>query len=77
LGKADVSVFPNPTHDFIEIKNIESVKTLELFDQNGRLLREFSNTSSNRLDLRDFPKGVYHLKIGTAGTFSVVKVVKM
>lgn len=77
FGKATVSVFPNPTHDFIEIKNIESVKTLELFDQNGRLLREFSNTSNNRLDLRDFPKGVYHLKIGTTGTFSVVKVVKM
>lgn len=77
LGKVAVSVFPNPTHDFIEIKNIESVKTLELFDQNGRLLREFSNTSNNRLDLRDFPKGVYHLKIGTTGTFSVVKVVKM
>ena len=70
-------IFPNPTHDFIDIKNIENAKSLELFDQNGRLLRDFSNEKTNRLDLRDLPKGVYLLKVQTGGAFLVFKVVKM
>jgi beta-glucanase (GH16 family) len=77
LKNATFAVFPNPTKAFIEIKNIESVKTLELFDQNGRLLRAFSNIGNGRIDLTDFPNGVYHLKMGTASAFEVVKVVKM
>ncbi|MBL7815095.1 MAG: family 16 glycosylhydrolase [Saprospiraceae bacterium] len=72
-----VFVFPNPTHDFIEIKNIETLKTIELFDQNGRLLRQFSSRPINRLDLRDVPKGIYQLRTTTEASFEVFKVVKM
>lgn len=58
-----ISIYPNPVSDFIEISGIVNVQQrIEIFDVMGvsMLVSDFKN----RVDFRDFPTGLYFLKVG-------------
>ncbi len=71
---AEVLVFPNPTRNEINIRNLPADATLRLFDLNGRLLLD--RNYANRLDLSKYSKGVYILSIHTENAIRRIKVVK-
>lgn len=71
---AEVVVFPNPTRNEINIKNLPADATIRLFDLNGRLLLD--RNYANRLDLSRYSKGVYILSIHTENAIRRIKVVK-
>lgn len=71
---AEVIVFPNPTRNEINIKNLPADAEIQLFDLNGRLLVDRSY--ANRLDLSKYSKGVYILSIRTENAIRRIKVVK-
>lgn len=71
------SIVPNPTTGWIEVKNTEGVEILEIFDLTGRLLRQFSNTQTQRFDISDLPKGIYPCLMKTKETVSVFKIIKL
>jgi hypothetical protein len=75
-GKGEVSVSPNPTTGLIQLKNADSLESLEVYDLSGRLVRQFSNNNT-QLDISDLAKGIYQLTIKANGTVSFAKVVKM
>jgi hypothetical protein len=75
-SKGAVSVAPNPTTGLIQLKNADAFESLDVYDLNGRLVRQFSN-NANQLDISDLPKGVYQITIKAKGTVSFAKVVKM
>lgn len=68
LGIIDFNIYPNPTHDILNIEykaGIES-KEITLFDVNGKLIQWInSQKESIQIDLSDLPKGIYGLKITT------------
>jgi hypothetical protein len=55
------SVYPNPTNGIIEIKGNNFV-SVNIFDYTGK---EVLTSKENRLDLSDFAKGIYIVKINT------------
>lgn len=61
----DVSVFPNPTTDFVTIE-AEDLQQVKLYDMTGRMLNSIS-TYGNRqhLDLRGLQAGTYFVMIIT------------
>lgn len=65
----DVLVYPNPVKDFIRVSGIE-VKKLGLYDINGRELKE---SYSHKIEVNNFSKGVYLLKISSEGNKEIVK----
>jgi Secretion system C-terminal sorting domain/Carbohydrate binding domain len=75
-NKGSVSVEPNPTTGLIQLKNADAFESLDVYDLNGRIVRQFSN-NANQLDISDLPKGVYQITIKAKGTMSFAKVVKM
>jgi Carbohydrate binding domain/Secretion system C-terminal sorting domain len=75
-GKSTISVSPNPTTGAIVLKNAEGFESLDVYDLNGRLVRQFSNKAT-QLDISDLAKGVYQLAIKAKGVVSFEKLVKM
>ena len=61
--------YPNPTSDFICIKNIEP-QHVTIYSLDGKLIKTVENT--NVIDVRDLNKGVYLINIdGTIKKFEV------
>lgn len=63
----DLSVFPNPTTDFLTLKlNNFDLSNLNycLFDNNGKLIEDKPiNTESTTIDLSGFHSAIYYLKV--------------
>ena len=55
----DISIFPNPTSDFITIE-AEGLQQVTLMDLSGKTLKRLpTNSNSQRLDLSGLPSGMY------------------
>ncbi|MFP3597386.1 peptide-N-glycosidase F-related protein [Chryseobacterium sp. SIMBA_029] len=71
----DVSIYPNPTSDFVTIKSKVDVMSLAVFSVDGKKLSE--NYKENRIDLSAYPTGVYFvtiaLKDGTTFNHKIIK----
>ena len=60
LENTEISIYPNPTSDFIYIDNIEPQR-VTIYSLDGRLIKQVENT--NIVDVRDLDKGVYLINI--------------
>ena len=69
ISNSDICIYPNPTSDFICIKNIEP-QQVTIYSLDGKLIKTVENT--NVIDVRDLNKGVYLINIdGTIKKFEV------
>jgi hypothetical protein len=70
-----IKIYPNPVNDFVQISSEQSIKTIEVYDDLGRL----TNTSfqNQRVDVSKLSSGVYFLKItdenGAVATYKILK----
>ncbi|WP_286966415.1 T9SS type A sorting domain-containing protein [Flavobacterium sp. UBA4854] len=75
-----VTVFPNPSSDFVQIGSNDenSIESVQLFDLNGRLVDALSDYQKNRVDVSRLSSGVYNMKIKFSGVSSVInkKIIK-
>ena len=62
----DVSIYPNPTSDFVTINNLNpDTKSIQLFDLSGKLVKNYntSDIKNNTLSLSGLVSGNYIIKI--------------
>ena len=72
-----VLISPNPTNSKINIDTKTTIKTIELYDIQGRLLQtQLLNSNTTTLDISDKANGIYFVKVKTANGQKVVKIVK-
>lgn len=71
----EISVFPNPTSDIINVKSPSTITSAELYDLKGGLVRRFEETKPS-YNIADLPKGVYLIKVKTKTTELTKKIVK-
>jgi hypothetical protein len=74
-----ISIHPNPTNDIVNIavKTNSSIKTIELYDIQGRLLQiQVVNDITSELNLSSRANGMYFVKINTDKGSKVEKLVK-
>ncbi|MDC1105809.1 discoidin domain-containing protein [Prolixibacteraceae bacterium] len=71
-----ISVYPNPTTDFIEVKGvgITTETTVELFDLLGQLERSIPNYSGQKIDMTGLTKGVHIVRIKTGDSITYTKI---
>ena len=76
----DVSIYPNPAKDkqlIIELENLVSNVQISVFDTYGSLIDQFeTQQANNTLNVSDYAKGVYFVKVIHAGEMNVLKFVK-
>jgi uncharacterized repeat protein (TIGR01451 family) len=74
---ASVTVSPNPTNSIITISSKFDIKSIELYDVQGRILEtSIENDSNAKLDISEKQNGIYFLKITTENGSKVEKIVK-
>lgn len=62
-GKNNFQIYPNPTSDFINFQNPETIQKVEIYDLSGKLL--ISTESSVKVDVSKLEKGTYVAKVKT------------
>lgn len=76
----NISVYPNPTSDFLNIQNSREFDFIQILDIRGKILREFKtdpNSDSQQIDLSTFASGVYFIKAGNSKGFVTKKIFKI
>lgn len=69
--KTPLTIYPNPSTGIVHIESKYPVKQLQLISFNGAYIRKFNST--NQLNIRGLPKGIYILKIELINGESKVK----
>lgn len=64
VSTVDVSVYPNPTTDFVNVKSGKKVKNIVVYSVEGRKLDEVNDS---RVNFRNYPAGIYFLNITLDG----------
>ncbi|WP_162126277.1 T9SS type A sorting domain-containing protein [Flavobacterium phycosphaerae] len=72
-----ITLYPNPTKDHINISSQFTIKSIQLYDIQGRLLQtQLMNEAKGVFDLTSQAKGVYFVKITSDKGSKVEKVVR-
>lgn len=75
----NVVLYPNPTHDFVNIRGLEGNETIRVMDYRGRLIFTMkANSQIEKIDLSRFINGIYQVVIidlnNNTRVFSVKKI---
>lgn len=74
---SSVIVFPNPTSNSININANNTIKSIEMFDVQGRVLQTtLGEENHNILDVSAYSDGVYFIKITTEKGIKTERFVK-
>ena len=61
-GSSQISIYPNPVKDILNIKTEQKLKSLEIFDMNGRLIQSIFSPQK-QVNVSELVKGTYIIKI--------------
>lgn len=69
----NISVYPNPAKDLVNIKIDDTITSVELYDQLGRLIK---TEKTSIINVSKLTKGTYYLKVKTASKDYIEKIIK-
>ena len=74
---SSISLYPNPTNEGVNISSNFNIKSVELYDIQGRILEtSIEHSATIKLDISEKQNGIYFLKINTENGSKVEKVIK-
>ncbi len=74
IKKEGFKLFPNPVKNILNVASEKEIQSLEIYDNLGRLIRKSNNQKS--INVEDFAKGTYYLKIQMKDKVSYEKFIK-
>ena len=73
---SDLSVYPNPSSDFINIRDYADVKEISILDLKGNTVYQSDTLQTGEVDVRDLLPGIYSVQISRInGVQSAQKIV--
>lgn len=76
LGADNFSVFPIPFQDYVEIKELDEIIDVEIFDVFGNLQNSIFNKTTSALDTRQLTNGCYILVVRTGKSILSKLIIK-
>ena len=73
FSNVQVSIFPNPTSNSIQIIGLNSTESYTIHDVMGRTLLNGILPSNNTINLENFTNGNYYLKLSNGLTYTILK----
>jgi hypothetical protein len=71
-----VSLYPNPTTDYLYIQSDLEIKEIQISDLNGRMINNL-DFAANKLNLSALQTGIYFAKISDVnGNITIEKIIK-
>ncbi len=74
VSKENITVFPNPCQDKIQISGIDNQFTYQIIDNQGKII--FKGKSVNTILTNQLSKGIYQLEINVGNTRYSTKLIK-
>ncbi len=77
IFKEKLTIYPNPTSQYLEISASEKIQGLKIYNTEGKLLESKIINQQNRhqLDLKKLKNGTYYIKLYTNNKVDVKKIV--
>jgi N-acetyl-anhydromuramyl-L-alanine amidase AmpD len=72
---SQISIYPNPSADFITIDGLKDNMQVQVYDTNGKLISQHDSLSSNTISVKEWSNGLYQLVIQQGSSFVVKKIV--
>lgn len=73
----DITLYPNPVTNVLNINSITSINKMQIIDLNGRIVKDIkANNTISQINVSDLLSGIYILNIETENGFFVKKFVK-
>lgn len=73
----DITLFPNPVNNILNINSLLTITKVQIIDLNGRIVKKIEgNNPINQINVSDLFSGVYLLNIETEEGFFTKKIVK-
>lgn len=70
----EIRVYPNPVQDYFEIRSLQQVEQVQLYDLNGRMVQRFEN--EGKYNIRELPEGLYMVQITTNEGTTIKRLMK-
>ena len=74
-AKSKIHVYPNPTSGFLNIESDQKYNSISIVDINGKEI--YKVNKSERIDISEFPNGIYLVKIDGSENFELKKIYKI
>lgn len=75
--KDGFSFYPNPAKDELNLKSVENIESVAIYNMLGqRVIEQQVNTSSSTIDVSGLSAGAYVMKVSINGQISTYKVLK-
>ncbi|MBO9703467.1 MAG: T9SS type A sorting domain-containing protein [Sporocytophaga sp.] len=72
-NQIEITVYPNPAEEFIQVKGLQGNFEYNILDNSGRLIQQ--GRSEGQINIGDLRSGIYAMIVKQEGVNSVVKVV--
>lgn len=72
-GATALSIFPNPVHDALVIRNLQGSQIVSIYALDGRLMKTFAASGEQAIDISDLAMGIYLVKTESA-TLKMIKL---
>jgi hypothetical protein len=66
-------VYPNPASTILNIKSSEPIEEINIYDMQGRMLLEHSNTATQQINISKLSPGNYYIKADNGAVRPFVK----
>lgn len=76
VKKNAVSIYPNPTTEVLNLNVSAKVNSADIYDLSGKLVRNVSVSSDNKVNVKDLRNGTYVLKVNTEAGSTAHKFIK-
>ena len=76
LDAENVSIYPNPTSGFLYLSSKNEIQTIEIVDQQGRIVDFEKKKDMTKINLSHLESGIYFIKIATNEKEDIFKVNK-
>ncbi len=78
-NKYEIELYPNPAKEFIQLKNVNDKNAnIQILNIEGKVIKQvlYSELSVNKIDIRDFTKGMYLVKVFSSENQYFLKFIK-
>lgn len=72
----EIQTYPNPTSEFIEIKGLENIQKVIIYDVQGKIVQELGSVQNGKINVKGLAPGMYIAQIHTDKVSYSIKILK-
>lgn len=73
---SELKVYPNPASNVFNIKGVNNVMDINIYDITGKLVKQLKNTTLKTIDISNLKQGVYVVKVSSQNKNGLFKLIK-